>query len=366
MKNGKISIGRLVSAVVAIFMASVIAIPSCLAEERKTYRVEMRGTNFGGIFYVLGFGAMDIVNKNSDWIRGSVVESSGSTENIKIVGKSPEKRSRNIFISTVAQQQEAEAGIAPFNDTPEKYEDVKAIMAVARMGVAMITTNPEITCFSDLKNKSFSTWPKGSAKYQDAYNYIGGVEDEVLKTINWQFTQYEGYEDLLVGKVDAAIGFFPMVAPGTFAPGLKLRELLTRSDKLRIIGATLEERKRAGKKFGTGYGVTGVLPANSVKEGIPEKNVLLSLGAGCWSAYPELPDDVVYEMLTQWKKNYEQFQKYHPMGKSLVPESWGLLPLSKEKWHPGAVKFFEANGLPYGEEVFEKEQVETLKKMGII
>jgi TRAP-type uncharacterized transport system substrate-binding protein len=366
MKSRKALVNRLALCVAVTFFVLFTAIPVSFGAEKETVRIEMRGTNFGGIFYVLGFGAMDILNKNTDWIRGAVVESSGSTENIKIVGKSPEKRKRSIFISTVAQQDEAEAGIAPFDDTPEKYADVKSVIAVARMGNAMVTTNPDIKSFSDLKNKSISTWPKGSAKYQDAYTYIGGVKDAVLKTINWQYTQYEGYEDLLVGKVDAVLGFIPMVAPGKFAPGLKLRELLTRSDQLRIVGATLEERKRSGEKFGKAYGVTAVLEANAIKPGVPDKNILMALGIGCWSAYPELPEDVVYEMLNTWKKHYEQFEKYHPMGKCLAPEYWGKLPLAKDKWHKGAIKFFEENNMPFGKELFEKEELELYKRMGII
>lgn len=365
MKIAKRIMIILISNISVLSLLFTIAVPTGLAEKKDIYRVEMRGTNFGGIFYVLGFGAIDILNKNSDWIRGSAVESSGSTENIKLVGKSPQRRARSVFIAALAQKCEAKKGIPPFDDTPEKYKDVMVILSVAQMGYAVITRDPKITSLSDLKGKKVSTWPKGSAKFMELYSFISGAGDDVVNSIDWQFTQYQGYEDLLVGKVDAVGTNFPMVEPGKFAPGLKFRELLSRTNDLHIVGATLEQRELTRKKIGEEYGISAVLPSDSIKPGIPDKNILINLGIGAWSAYPEIPDEVIYEMLSRWKTHYQKFAEYHPIGKTMIPSEWGLLPLPKEDFHPGARKFYEDNNIPYGIKAFEKKQKELLRKMGI-
>jgi TRAP transporter TAXI family solute receptor len=346
-----------------ILALSIVLLPAVSQCAPKTYRVEMRATQFGGIIYVLGFGACDLLNKNSDWIRGSVLESTGSAENIKIVGKDPKKKERTFFMMAAFDQEEAIAGHPPYDDTPELYKDVKQIMAVTRMGGAMVVADPNIKTLSDLKGKRVSTWPKTTTKFRDVYSFIAGAGKDVVDSIKWQYTQFDGYDDLLIGKTDAIMGFWPAAAPGKYIPIPKLREIMTRSKKLRVIGATPAERARTKEMFGPTYGATDLMPANGLGPGFPDKDVLFFVNTGGWGAYPELPIDVVYEMLSIWEKNAAKFKEYHAIGASIVPADWGLLPISKDMWHPGAIKFFEEKGIKYGKEYYDQVEKELMEKI---
>ncbi|MBN2059592.1 MAG: hypothetical protein JW882_04160 [Deltaproteobacteria bacterium] len=144
-------------------------------------------------------------------------------------------------------------------------------------------------------------------RLSDVYSFIAGAGKDVVDSIKWQYTQFDGYDDLLIGKTDAIMGFWPMVAPGKYTPIPKLKEIMTKSKKLRVIGATSEERSRTKKEFGPTFGATDLMPANGLGQGFPDKDVLFYVNVGGWGAYPELSADVVYEMLSIWEKNAAKF-----------------------------------------------------------
>jgi TRAP-type uncharacterized transport system substrate-binding protein len=84
------------------------------------------------------------------------------------------------------------------------------------------------------------------------------------------------------------------------------------------------------------------LPANSIK------GLNHALDTFCdpiaWCAYPELPEEIAYEVTKLIIENVSEFAKYHNLGKLMSPQS---LPygVDVKGIHPGAVKAYKEAGI---------------------
>ncbi len=339
--------------IVALAVAAGLAATAGLAlAGPKLYRVEARTTTFGGSSYILGFGMTDLLNKYSDQVRGSVLESTGTPENIKVVGLSPKKRSRTFFTCAAEMFEAARAGKPPFNRTPDKFKDIMVMCYQQSLAVSIITLDPKLKTLADLKGKRVATWPKGTTKYDMAYKLIGGAGKEVLDSIKWQFTGYAGYNDMILGKCDAAVAFCPERGKGIYTTVPKLKELLSKR-KVYFITATPAMRKLSGKLYGSVYGGTATMPKGVLGNGVPRQKILGFNIVLAWAVYPEIPADVVYNILKVTYAHRDQMKTYHSAGKAWTTDKLGAYPAPKKDWHPGARKFFEENKIPYGLKHFE-------------
>jgi len=318
---------------------------------RKIYRVEMRATTFGGSSYILGFAATDILNKKSAWVRGSVLESTGTPENIKIVGKDPKKRKRTFFTCTTEMFEQAKKGEPPFNKEPELYKDLMVMINEQKLAGMIITLDPNIKTLADLKGKKVATWPRGTTKYDQTYKLIAGAGKDVVDSIQWQYTAYAGYDDMILGKTDAAFSFCPERGRSHYTTVPKLKELMSKR-KVYFVTATSEMRLRSRQLFGDAYGATLKIPAGELAPGIPRQEIICFNIVLAWGVYPDLPENVVYEIVKTFDENHNMFKEYHSAGKSWAPENYGTYPAAKEYWHPGARKYYDEKGIRYGTDYF--------------
>ncbi|MBU4563717.1 MAG: TAXI family TRAP transporter solute-binding subunit [Desulfarculus sp.] len=349
----KLALSAFVTACVLALAAAWLAAPCPSQAAPKVYRVEARTTTFGGSSYILGFGMCDIINKHSSWVRGSVLESSGTPENVKIVGMSPGKRSRTFFTCSAEMYEKAKKGEAPFNQDSSKFKDLMIMSYQQSLAVSIITLDPKIKTLADLKGKRVATWPKGTTKFAMTYNLIGGAGKEVLDSIKWQYTAYAGYNDMILGKTDAALAFCPERGNDVYTTVPKLKELMSKRD-VYFITATPAMRKLSGKLYGDMYGATATLKKGVLGNGVPRQNVLCFNIVLAWAVYPEMPADVVYEILKVTTEYAKDLKTYHSSGKGWIPEKFGAYPAPKKDWHPGAVKFYQEHKIPFGLEYFNK------------
>ena len=343
---------RLVGSVLLVFLF-VFPASAKTKTPAKKYRIEIRTATFGGSTYILGFGVTDILNKKSEWVRGSVLESSGTVEGIKVVGHDPKKRKRSAFNCSADQFFKAVKGEPPFNKDAELYKDVKILIFQQYLGGMFVTLDPNIKTLADLKGKRVATWPKGSAKFEHAYNLAAGAGKEVLDSIRWQYTAYAAYDDMIVGKTDAALTYCSTAGPGKFGTMPKLKELMSKR-RVYFVTATPEMRRKSRELFGDAYGATLKLPAGAYEPTIPRQDILCFMPVVAWGIYPDVPDKVVYEIVKTLDENHGMFKEYHGAGKNIGPATYGLYPAAKEYFHPGARKYYDEKGIKYGKDYFFK------------
>jgi TRAP transporter TAXI family solute receptor len=332
--------------------AGLLAAPGPAQAGAKYYRVEARTTTFGGSSYILGFGMCDLLNKHSDMVRGSVLESTGTPENIKVVGLDPKKRKRTFFTCTAEMFEKAKKGEPPFNQNADKFKDLMVMANQQELAGVIITLDPKIKTLADLKGKRVATWPRGTSKYDMTYKLIGGAGKEVLDSIKWQYTGYAGYNDMILGKADAAYAFCPERGKDVYTTVPKLKELMSKRD-VYFVTATPAMRKKSAELYGAAYGATATLKKGVLGNGVPRQTVLGFNIILAWAVYPEMPEKVVYNILKVTDQYRKQMKTYHSAGKGWIREKYGAYPAPKKDWHPGARKFFEENNIPYGLKYFE-------------
>lgn len=327
-------------------------------EALKPYHIEIRGARFGGSSYIMAFAAADILNKKSSWVRASALESVGAgQENIRVVGADKKKRARTVLMCDLDMFSLARSGKSPFEKNPEHYRDLMVMRATQRIAHGYLTLDPAIKNIADLKGKRFATWPKGTLKNIIISNAIGGAGEKVLKSIKWQYSAFQGYDDMLLGKVDAVFGFFPERGDGRYVRIPAVTELYKKKKgKVYLIGFTPEQRARSGKLYGENWSRSILLPANSIEKGVPSGDLLTTVVILSWSVYPDMPKDVVYEIVKVLDENCDMFGNYHKAGVSLKTEFSGLFPVAKELWHPGARKYLDEKNIPYGAAYWEKKR----------
>lgn len=348
----KFALGLCLFCALALVMGAMATPPEAMAK-KKYYRVEARTTTFGGSSYILGFAACDLLNKHSDWVRGSVLESTGSPENIKVVGLNAKKRKRTFFTCAAEMFEKARAGQPPFNKNAAKFKDLMIMANQQELAGVIITLDPKIKTLADLKGKRVATWPKGTSKFDMTYKLIGGAGKEVLDSIKWQFTGYAGYNDMILGKVDAAFSFCPERGKDIYTTVPKLKELMSKRD-VYFVSATPAMRRLSAKLYGAAYGATATLKKGVLGKGLPRQDVMGFNIILAWAVYPDMPEKVVYEILKIMDKYQAQMPTYHSAGKGWVPAKYGAYPAPKADWHPGARKFFEEKGIPYGLKYFNE------------
>lgn len=338
----------MVALVFSIAVSGSVAAPKTPA--KKIFRVEGRTASFGGMMYIMGFAICDILNKKSTWVRGSSLESTGTKENIIVVGRDPKKRARTFFAAEFNEVMRAKKSKPPYHKPPGLYKDVMTLIGLQRMALFQITLDPNIRNIADLKGKRVASFPKGTTKYVGMVNCIRGAGKEVLDSIRWQYTGYGGYDDMLLGKVDAAWAFLLEMGSGRYTAPPKLAELMAKK-RVYIVGTTPEQRALSAQ---TRWEPSYTIPANALAPGIPDEDKLVQMSPGNFSAYLDMPENVAYEILKILYENYKMIKDYHPAGAVLVPENFGVYSAPKERWHPGARKFYEEYGLEYGGEYLRK------------
>jgi len=334
-----------------LLFAVFFAAQASAAPKKKPYRTEVRTTTFGGSCYILGFAATDILNKNSGYVRGSVLESTGTPENIRLVGRDKKKRKRTFFTCNYEMFVKAKNGEPPFDKKPERYKDLMILIGTQKLAATLITLDPNIRTFADLKGKRVATWPKGTSKYDETYKIIAGAGKDVVDSIKWQFTGYAGYDDMILGKTDAAFSFCAERGWGKFTTVPKLKELMSKR-RVYFTTATPEMTKRSAELFGDAYGATLTIPAGAIKPDIPRQDTRCFGVLLAWGVFPDMPEKVAYEIVKTLDTNHGKMKEYHPAGKGWFPENYGTYPAEKKYWHPGARKYYEEKGIKYGKEHF--------------
>jgi hypothetical protein len=333
----------------------MIWVPNLQAAPKAKVTIEMGSSKIGSLGYVLIHATTELINKNSTWLRATFVETTGITENLKILAEEPARRKSFAHYAEVFTKQQAALGDRPFN---RPYKTNKIIARMATMLTVIVTLDPKIKTVRDLIGKRISVGPKGISTYWHAYRILQdgyGIWDKV-KPEYIGFTQ--GKDALLNGLIDATIQGSGIRKPGKspFRPKVVSltpagRELKSRK-KPYIVSYDKAYIDKARKK--SGYPVYWVeIPAGTWGPNQPNP-VGGELSNMTWSCDIEMPEEVVYEITRIIYENSAKFGDYHPIGKSITKVAMANVPgVTEADFHPGAVKFYKEHGIKIGASVSE-------------
>lgn len=213
------------------------------------------------------------------------------------------------------------------------YTDWSALFAMYDETVQIFTLNPDIKTFTDLKGKTVSVGAAGSGDNFAAgqiFAEYGMTFDDVNAVYQSYSDSAEGMKD---GKIDAA--FCVSGAPTTALVDLAA----TAGKPLNII--TIEPEHIQGLMEDYSFYTETTIPAGTY-DGLDTDVTTVSVRA-MLACRNDVPEDVVYELMTAMFDNLDDLKAGHAKFENLSLESatQGVsLP-----YHPGAVKFFEENGM---------------------
>jgi len=301
---------------------------------KKAY-VNIATATTAGIYYALGNSIANMWNEKMDGIQASVQSTSGSGQNVELLSRNE---------AQVAFLQNGVAGDAwngrnTFEGKPNK-DFVGMTYLYPNLCYFVVPANSGINQLSDLKGKKIIPGPVGSGTELNAREIlsVAGIDYQNNKdAIANYVSNSEASEKFTDRQTDMAF-----IAGGI--PHASVTEMMTRMDS-KILEVSGEVRDNLIKKYPAYIPIQ--VPANSYKgqtkpvETVAVGNILV--------VRKDMDADKVYKMLESIFANKATLaNSYKGAADFKIQEGINgmTLPL-----HPGAVKFFEDNGVTVPDEL---------------
>ncbi|KFA97417.1 TAXI family TRAP transporter solute-binding subunit [Vibrio sp. ER1A] len=301
--------------IAALLTAAMTSTASLAAE-----RISIGTGGTGGLFYVIGAGIAETVNKHVD----------DTTARAEVTGASVENNHRvaagqmTIGFSSSSTLFEAKNGQGPFERTGALDVASVAYLYPAVLQVATIE-GKEINSFDDLKGKRVSVGPPGSNAAVITQRLL--EEYGVFKQITPRFLSYtEGVKALVSGQVDATV-----VLAG--APTSSLIDLNSQVD-MKLLSADEEKLQSMVEKYPF-YQVAQLQPG--VYSDIAEPVTVINDPAILFTS-SKVDQNQIYSITNAIFSNLDELVQVHPQAKNIQLETAPTTPI---ELHPGAKQYFD-------------------------
>ncbi|MBO4317995.1 MAG: hypothetical protein J5855_06955 [Mailhella sp.] len=315
----------------------------------KTDKIVFAAGRPDDAWFALSHGLATMINERSEWLEAEVVATAGIGDATKLAQRDPEKRKNHIVI-TMTPGMELWA-------TPEYT--TKKIGSMGMLASALVTLDPKIKTWADLKGKTIALPRKVKQSY--TYLYIDMLQQAgILDTVK---LRHGGTSACLTalqdGAADAGAITIDFLFPDKATPGSFLEQLQTRGPVYFIEQGNTQKNidmmAQAGKqKEFEGAAVPPlamVAPAGSFGPTQTEPLTIMTPPV-FWAAGTQVPDKIIYEVVRimyEAAKNNE-FGQYHVRGKGMtadfvVTSFWPTVEECRKNWHPGALKYFDEHGI---------------------
>lgn len=333
-RYGKLEFIFLLVSLSVIIFISLIYAASSAAGERSTVDIKLYGSKFGTGSYRVAFAFADIINKSDTWLRATAIETTGGADGMKTVAADKNLRKTAIFTFASPLYHDAALGTGAFKAPME----CEILACWNQSTVAWITLNPKIKTIYDLAGKRVSVGRKGQ---------IGKTYEKVLKAhvtprLVEFLGQMPGKTALIDGRIDAAWEVFGDITMRPYAPFPAVQELLAHKG-FRILG--VDKKKLLGVQdegYLMGY---KELPKDLMRPGVPPEPVGVPSDFVLFGAFPELDDQIAYELVRLLYENAKKFAEYSADLRCVRREVLADIPMPPLKLVPAAEEFYKEKGL---------------------
>ena len=300
----------------ALALAAALVATPALAEERIS--IGTGGT--GGLFYVIGAGMADVLNKNMSDASARAEVTGASVENIRRVAAGQ----MTFGFSSSSTLYEAKAGEGPFKDGAQPV----AAMAYLYPAVLQIATIADtgIKTMADLAGKRINLGPPGSNSAVLAQRLLEAYG--VFDPGNAQFLSYtEGANALMNGTLDAIV-----VLAG--APTAALIDLDAQRDMVLL---SIDEEKVKGMleqyPFYQSYEIkAGTYPDQTAAVTVINDPATLFVKA-------DADEKLVNTITKTLFEHLQELGEVHPQAKAISLDTATKTPIDL---HPGAKSYFDS------------------------
>jgi len=306
---------RLFRMLAAAGLAAVIAGPA-MAQERIS--IGTGGT--GGLFYVIGAGMAEVLNKKMEGATARAEVTGASVENIRRVAADQ----MTFGFSSSSTLYEASVGEGPF-------EEALPVAAMAYLYPAVLqvatTADSGIESMSDLAGKRINLGPPGSNSAVLAQRLLEAYD--VFDAGNAQFLSYtEGTNALMNGTVDATV-----VLAG--APTAALIDLAAQRD-MRLLPVEPDKVEGLLKEFPF-YQLYDIKAGTY--EGQDAAVTVINDPATIFTA-KDADEGTIYNITKAIFDNLDTLAQVHPQAAAIALETAPKTPIAL---HPGAKRYFDGH-----------------------
>ncbi|MBW1997846.1 MAG: TAXI family TRAP transporter solute-binding subunit [Deltaproteobacteria bacterium] len=334
-----------ISVVLSLLIVFFFVVSVNGAYARKPYKIKVLTPPAFMATYAIGVGLADVINKNSTWLKATVVEGKSPTENTKRVVAKKKLRKTVIWSITEPTHYEALSGFPIFKGINYDFTRIKYVFPISVILNALITLDPKIKTLADLKGKRICVINRPTrTAWSDMAFYCLEAAGVSRDDVKMEYMHYKpAHTAMMDGLLDVVGSGGAMMGPNKWVLSPFAVEVVD-TRKTYFINWDAKVLERMYKETGNPY-YPLTIPANTFRNQVNPWVIAAKYYA--WSVTDEMPDYVVEEILRVVWENLDKFGEYHPMGKFLSPKTMGIMGNTKF-YHPLAVKILKEKGSPMG------------------
>ena len=308
---------------IATVIAAALAIVATPALAQQQLSIATGGT--GGVYYPMGGGLAEIINKNVEGYSASAEVTGASVENMGLVATGDADLAIGLA-DTVAQ---AQTGTGRFDG--QQLEMIRGVASLYANMVQIVTLEGSgINSLADLKGKRVSIGAPGSGTEVNAAQILeaNGITYDDIEEQRLNFN--ETADALANGDIDA--GFWSVGAPTS-----SILNLAT-SQKIKMIPLSEDEiaaARKANPIFASTKlpgGIYNGVDSEVAVVGVP--NVLVASSA--------MDEELVYKITKAMFEHIADLRAVHPAANQTTVEF--TLNATPIPLHPGAIRYYEETG----------------------
>ncbi|MEI2387955.1 TAXI family TRAP transporter solute-binding subunit [Breoghania sp. JC706] len=309
---------RILTTLMAAGLVAGLAAGATFGSAQAADRVSIGTGGTGGVFYAVGAGMADVINKHGDGITAKAEVTGASIENIRRVSMGE----MTMGFSSASVLYAGANGEDPF-------EEKQNVAAIAYLYPAMLQIaamkDANVKSIADLKDKRISVGPPGSNSSVIAERLLKAYG--AYNESNIQYLSYsEATNAMKDGNLDAT-----MVLAGI--PASALIELATSED---VTFVPVDEAKLAELLKDYPFYAVDMLPGGTYR-GTDQDTPQLADPAILFTA-ADADENLVYNVTKTLFDNLKELGAVHPMAKLISLKKGPKTPIPL---HPGAKRYFD-------------------------
>lgn len=306
-----------------VILFVVVGIGLC---DGTDYNLKMMTGSAGGIWFPTGSAIAEIIQKNVDGVKITVVPGGGVSNLVAL-----QNGSTDFGFGKSPTTFDAIKGNDPFNEPGTKIRNM--IFLMQEVLQIVVPENSDINSIDDLRDKIVITAAKGSS-----------VELMLRQILEVHGLSYQDFANIyFVSFSDAAAIMKDKKADAwilsTSLPASTVMDLAS-ARKIRLVSLDNKEMLDKISELNSAY-VAKEIPSGSYK--FMEESITAICTSLHLAVSSDLPEDLVYKMVKAISENVDQLGYVHVMYKILTPEK--LAQDIGVPFHPGALKYYNEVGL---------------------
>lgn len=319
------------------------------ASSAKKVDLKLLGGPLGSSGYVLSFGLAETVNKYSNRVRISAMETKGWAADILGWQLLPEEEGKFLIVGGpspihVKQGREGEKPLkGPFMEP-------RCLALISHMPSPWVTIDPKLKKAEDLTGKRIIF---GGARSAFTFSMVAILEAWGLPSGKYRLLPggfEQGADGIIDGTVDVAYMGSSAWGPGEYKDWTPnpAAERLYSSKVCYVIDPPLWAYEEAKAKKGYPIYAMGCKAMKVGLSSLPNFHGMVNDTA--WWVHKDFPEDLAKELCTIIYDHINEFGKYHATGKFMSREALPDAACPVDWYHPAAIKFYKGKGLKFWEE----------------